>query len=63
MHKILFGEPYWKRPLARRRRSWVDNIRMDLMEIWWEGLDWMHLGQCRDQLRSVVNTVMNIPVP
>jgi hypothetical protein len=36
---------------------------MDLREIGWEGVDWMHLAQDRYQWRAVVNTVMNIQVP
>jgi hypothetical protein len=35
-----------------------DNIRMDLKEIGWEGVDWMHLSQDRDQWRAVMITVM-----
>jgi len=35
-----------------------DNIRMDLREIWWENVDWMHLAQDRDQWQAVVNTVI-----
>jgi hypothetical protein len=35
-----------------------DNIRMDLREIWWENVDWMHLAQDRDQGQAVVNTVI-----
>jgi hypothetical protein len=37
----------------------VGNIRMDFREIGWEGVDWMHLSQDRDQWRALVNTVMN----
>jgi hypothetical protein len=37
-----------------------DNLRMDLREIDWEGVDWMHLAQDRDQWRTLVNTAMNI---
>jgi hypothetical protein len=40
-----------------------DDIKMDLREIRWEGLDWMHLAQDRGQWRAVVNTVMNFRVP
>jgi hypothetical protein len=40
-----------------------DNIRMDLEEIGWEVVDWMHLAQVRDQCRAVVNTVKNLRVP
>jgi hypothetical protein len=38
-----------KRPLGRPRHRWEDNIRMDSREIVWEGLDWMHLAQDKDQ--------------
>jgi len=39
---------------------WEDNIRMDLSEIGWEGMDWSHLAQDRDQGRPLVNTVLNL---
>jgi hypothetical protein len=51
--------PEGKIPLARSRYRWEDNIRMNLREIRWRFVDWMHLGQDRDQWRAVVNTVMN----
>jgi hypothetical protein len=51
-----------KRPLGRRRRRWVDSIKMDLREIGWEGMDWIDLAQDRDQWRALVNTVMNLRV-
>jgi hypothetical protein len=44
------------------RYRWEDNIRMDVSEIGWEGVEWMLLDQDRDQWRAVVNTVMNLPV-
>jgi hypothetical protein len=40
----------------------VDNIKMDLREIGWGGMDWIDLAQDRDQLRALVNTVMNLRV-
>jgi hypothetical protein len=49
-----------KRPLGRPRRRWEDNIIKDLREIGWEGVDWMHLAQDRDQWRAAVNTVMKL---
>jgi len=55
-HKILVGKAEGKRSLGRPRRIWEDNIRMDLREIRWEGVDWMHLAQGRDQWRPPVNT-------
>jgi len=36
---------------------------MDLREIWWEGADWIHLTQNRDQWKALVNTIMNLWVP
>jgi hypothetical protein len=59
-YKILVGKPEGKRPLGRHNRRWEDVVIMDLMEIMWEGVDWMHLAQDRDQWRSLVNTVMNL---
>ena len=41
------------------RRRWEDNIKMDLNEIEWEGLDWIQVAVDRDKLRDVVNTAMN----
>jgi hypothetical protein len=52
-----------KRPLGRPRRRWVDNIRMDLGEIGWDGVNWVDLAQDRNQWRALVNTVMNLRVP
>jgi hypothetical protein len=44
---IFVGNPEEKRPLGRPRRRGEDNIRMDPREIWWEGVDWVHLAQDR----------------
>jgi hypothetical protein len=51
------GKPEGKRLLGRPRRRWVDNIRMDLGEIGWNGVDWIDVAQDRDQSKAVVNTV------
>jgi hypothetical protein len=48
-YRILVGKPEGKRPLGRPRRSWEDNIRMDLREIGWGGMDWINLAQNRYQ--------------
>jgi hypothetical protein len=61
--RILVGKPEGRRPLGRPRRRWVDNIKMDLREIGWDGVDWIDLAQDRDQWRALVNTVMNLPIP
>jgi hypothetical protein len=55
--------PEGNRSLARVRRRWVDNIKMDFRDIGWDGMDWIELAQDRDQWRALVNTVMNLRVP
>jgi hypothetical protein len=62
-YRILVGKPEERRPLGRPRCRWVDNIKMDLREIGWDGVDWVVLAQDRDQWRALVNTVMNLRVP
>jgi hypothetical protein len=59
----ILGMPEGKKPLGRPRRRWVDNIKMDLRQIGWDGIDWIDLAQDRDQWRALVNTVMNLRVP
>jgi hypothetical protein len=58
----LYKNPEGKR-LGRPRCRWVDNIKMDLREIGWDGMDWIVLAQDRDQWRAFVNMVMNLLVP
>jgi hypothetical protein len=41
----------------------MDNIKMELRETGWDGMDWINLAQDRDQWRALVNTVMNFRVP
>jgi hypothetical protein len=61
-YRILVGKPEGKRPRGRPRSRWVVNIRMDLREIGWGGVNWIDLVQDRDQWRALVNTVMNLRV-
>jgi hypothetical protein len=61
--RILVGKPEGRRPLVRPKRRWVDNIKMDLGEIGWDGVDWVDLAQDGDHWRALVNTVMNLRVP
>jgi hypothetical protein len=42
-HKILVGRPEWKSPLERRQSRWEDNIKMNLKEIGYEGMGWIHM--------------------
>jgi hypothetical protein len=56
-YRILVGNP-----LGRPRRRWVDNIKMDLREIGWDGGDWIDLALDRDKWRALVRAVMNLRV-
>jgi hypothetical protein len=62
-YRILVGKHEGKRPLARSRRRWEDNIKMDLRETGWGGMDWIDLDQDRDHWRAFVSTVMKLRVP
>jgi hypothetical protein len=59
-YRILVGKPEGKRPLGKPKRRWKYNIRLDLREIGWGGMDWIDLAQDRNQWRALVNTVMNL---
>jgi hypothetical protein len=62
-YSLLAGTPERKRPLERCRRRWENNIKIDIREIGWDGMDWIDLAQDRDQWRALVNTVMILLVP
>jgi hypothetical protein len=63
VYRVLVRESEGKRPLGRPRCRWGDNIKMDLRERGWDGMDWIDLAQDRDQWRALVNTVMNLQLP
>jgi hypothetical protein len=58
--RILVGRPEGRRPLGRPRHRWEDNIKMDLQEVGWGGLDWIDITQDRDRWQAVVNAVMKL---
>jgi hypothetical protein len=62
-YRILVGKPEGKRPLGRPRCRWVDNVKIDLREIGWDGVDWIGLSHDTDQWRVLMNMVMNLRVP
>jgi hypothetical protein len=62
-YRALVGKPEERRPLGRPRCRWEDNIKMDLREVGWGGMDWINLAQDRDRWRALVNVVMNLLVP
>ena len=53
------GKTGGKRPLERPKRKWEDNIKMDLQEVGFGGMDWIELARDRDRWRALVNAVMN----
>jgi len=63
VYRILVGKPKGRRPLGRPRRRWVDNIRLDLQEVWCGYMDWIGLAQDRDRWRTLLSAVMNLRVP
>jgi hypothetical protein len=52
-YKILVGKPEEKKPRGRLRSGWEGNTGMNLREIWWESMQWIHVAQDRDQWRLV----------
>jgi hypothetical protein len=63
VYRLLVRKPEGKRPLGRSRRGWIDNIKMDLLEIGFSVVDWVGLAQDRYNWRTLVNVLMNLRVP
>jgi hypothetical protein len=63
VYRLLVGKPKGKIPLGRPRRRWIDNIKMDFLEIGVNVVDWIGLAQDRYRWRALVNSVMNLRVP
>jgi PAS domain-containing protein len=61
--RLVVGKPEGKRPLERPRRKWVDNIRMDLLEVEGNDVDWISVAQDRNRWRILVTSVMKFRVP
>jgi hypothetical protein len=62
-YNTLVRRPEGRRPLGRPRCRWEDNIKIDLREIGFGDVDWIHLAQDRDRWRALVNTVMSLRFP
>jgi hypothetical protein len=61
-YRLLVGKPDGRRPLGRPRRRWLDNIKMDLVEVGWNHVDWIGLTQNRDRWGGLMNSVLNLRV-
>jgi hypothetical protein len=63
VYRVLVGKPEGKRPLGRTRLRWDDNIKMDLLQVGCECMDWIELALDRERRRVLVTAVMNLRVP
>ena len=62
-YRVLVGKLEGKRLLGRPDHRWEDNMKIDIEEVRWEGMDWIDLALDRDRWRPVVNAVLNLQVP
>jgi hypothetical protein len=62
VYRVLVGKYEGKRPPTRTRRGWEDNIKIDLQEMGFWGMDWIELAQDRDRWWALVDAVMNLRV-
>jgi hypothetical protein len=60
-YRVLVRKPERKRPLARSRCRWEDNIKMDIQEVRW-GMGWIDLVRKMERWRALVNAVMSLRV-
>ena len=63
VYRVLVGKAEGKRPLGRPRPRLEDNIKMDLQEVVLAGVDWIDMARNRERWWTLVNVVMNLPVP
>jgi hypothetical protein len=62
VYRLLVGKPEGKRPPGTLRRRWIDNFKIDLIEIGLTVVDWIGLAQDRYRWRALVNVIMNLRV-
>jgi hypothetical protein len=63
VYRVLVGKPEGKSPLGRPRCRWEDNVKADLQEVGFGGMEWIQLTKDRDRWRVIVSGVMNCRVP
>jgi hypothetical protein len=61
-NKFLIGKPEERKELGRHKRRWVVNIKIDLQEVNWRGMDGIDLAQSTDGWRNCVNVVIKLRV-
>jgi hypothetical protein len=63
VNRVLVGKSEGKGQLGRPRRKWEDNIKRDLQDVGWVGMDWIDMAQNRGRLGALVNAVMELQFP
>jgi hypothetical protein len=63
VYRLLVGKPEGRRLQGRPRRRWLDNIKMNLVEVGWGDVDWISLAQDMNRWRALVNSVLNLRIP
>jgi len=59
-NRVLVGRPGGKRSFGRPSHRWEGNIKVDLQDVGWGGMDWIDLAESWDRRRAFVNAVMNM---
>jgi hypothetical protein len=62
-YRLLVEKPEGRRPLRRPRRRWLDNTRMDLVEVGWGDVDWIDLAEDRNRWKVLVISVLSLRIP
>jgi hypothetical protein len=62
-YRLFVGKPEGKRLLGRLRRRWMNNIRMDLLQLGCVDVNWLGLAQDRNRWRAHEDSVSNLRVP
>jgi hypothetical protein len=62
-YRVLVGKPEGKRPLGKPSHKWEDNIKIDLQDMGWRGMDWIDLAWNRGRWWDLVIAVINLHVP
>jgi len=63
IYRVLVVKNEGKRSLGSPRLRWEDNIKMDLQEVGYRGMEWIELAQYRDRWWVLLNVLMNFRVP
>jgi hypothetical protein len=63
VYRVLEGKPERNRQIQTPRHRWKDNIKINLQDMGWGGMDWIDVAQDTDRWQAIVNAVMNLRVP